>query len=141
MLNNRQLLNFLDTWREFNRFNVNFQQFFKFVEVLIVKLRILKRGLIWWEITPRTVIWILNEQNCSKCRGVLGTICSHSGYRDSILQSGSNWRKVCPLPYSTIRSIQKLPGRAFGNPTAVALTIFALWIMGRSNSFSVLTNI
>ena len=32
---------------------------------------------------------------------VVGTTCSYSGYRDSILQSGINLRNVRPLPYST----------------------------------------
>ncbi len=54
--------------------------------------------------TP-SVIWILNDQNSSKWpleSLVVGTICSHPGYRDSILQSGSNWHKVHLVLYSTI---------------------------------------
>ena len=41
-----------------------------------------------------TVIWILNDQNSSKWSLeeyiVVGTLCRHSGYRDSILQPDIN---------------------------------------------------
>ena len=47
---------------------------------------------------------------------VVGTICSHSGYRDSILQSDIYWRKVRPLSYSTTLSRCGLKNSLFEHP-------------------------
>ncbi len=69
------------------------------------------RGVVWLYQHANTFMKVLATwYNCTTPPNlVVGIICRHSGYRDSILQPDVNWRKNRQVPYSTnsLRAICK----------------------------------